>query len=286
MSLLAALWGASYLFIKVGLDDGLTPVFIVFARIALGALVLVPIALRAGALVGLRGRAGPIAFLAIVQVVVPFLLIAYGERHIASSLAGILVSSVPVLTALIAARFDSDERPRGIALAGVVLGIAGVILLFGVDLSGDAQAIAGGLMVLLASLGYAVGLLYLKRLRGVQTVGVAASTMLAGTLLVAPFVPFSLPSEAPELQTTAAILALGAGGTGLAFLIFYTLIVEVGPARAALVTYLAPAFALLYGVWLLSEPLTAGAILGLVLILAGSYFAAEGRLPGQARATP
>ena len=287
MSLLAALWGASYLFIKVGLDDGLTPVFIVFARIALGALVLVPIALRAGAIIGIRGRAGPIVFLAIVQLVVPFLLIAYGERHIASSLAGILVSSVPVLTALIAARFDDDERPRGIAMAGVVLGIAGVILLFGIDLSGDAEAIAGGLMVLLASLGYSVGLLYVKlRLRGVQPVGVAASTMIVGTLLVAPFVPFSLPSEWPQPETVAAIVALGAGGTGLAFLIFYTLIAEVGPARAALVTYLAPGFALLYGVWLLSEPLTAGAVLGLVLILAGSFFAAEGRLPGQARAMP
>ena len=284
MVLLAALWGASYLFIKVGLEDGLPPVFIVFVRIALGALVLVPIALRAGALGVIRGRVGPIMLLAVVQVVLPFLLITFGERHIASALAGILVSSVPVVTALIAARFDAEERPQGIALAGVALGIAGVILLFGIDLSGDGEALAGGLMVLLASVGYAIGLLYLKhRLRGVAPVAVAASTMVAGALVLAPFVPFELPSGAPDLQTTAAMVGLGAGGTGIAFLIFYTLIADIGPARASLVTYIAPGFAVVYGVSLLGEPVTLGASLGLALILVGSFVAAEGRLPGQRR---
>src|SRR4051812_13579678 len=173
MGLLAALWGASYLFIKVALDDGLDPVFIVFARLALGAVVLVPIALSKNALGVLREHAGAIAFMAMVQVVVPFLLITYGERHIASSLAGILVASAPIFTAVLAARFDADERPRGIAAAGVAMGICGVVLLFGVDLSGDATAIAGGLMVLLAGFGYAVGALFLKhRLRGVPAIGI------------------------------------------------------------------------------------------------------------------
>jgi drug/metabolite transporter (DMT)-like permease len=284
MLLLAALWGASYLFIKVGLDGGLAPLFIVFARIALGALVLAPIALRAGALGVISGRIGPIVLLAVVQVVLPFALITFGERHIASALAGILVSSVPIVTALIAARFDAEERPRGLALAGVLLGIAGVVLLFGIDLSGDAEALAGGLMVLLASVGYAIGLLYLKgRLRGVPPVGVAAWTMIAGSIVLLPFVPFALPRHVPDLQTTGAMLGLGAGGTGIAFLVFYTLIADVGPARAALVTYIAPGFAVIYGVSLLGEPLTLGALLGLTLILAGSFLAAEGRLPWSPR---
>jgi drug/metabolite transporter (DMT)-like permease len=286
MALLAGLWGASYLFIKVALDDGVPPLFIVFARIALGAVVLVPLALRAGALQALRGLTGPILFMAVVQVVVPFVLITLGERHIASSLTGILVSAAPIFTALIAVRYDDDERPHGIAIAGVVMGIVGVVLLFGVDLSGDAAALAGGLMVLLASVGYAVGSLYLKhRLRGVPAVGIAASTMVAGALVLAPFVPFALPPHAPSLQAAASLLALGAGGTGVAFAIYYTLIAEIGPGRASLVAYIAPGFAVLYGVSLLSEPLTAGAVLGLALILAGSWIAAEGRLPGQARAT-
>ncbi|MEY2513288.1 MAG: hypothetical protein QOJ89_646, partial [bacterium] len=177
MGLLAALWGASYLFIKVALEDGMHPAFLVFVRLALGALVLVPIALSQGALAGLRGRWFAIAFMAVVQITLPFLLITYGEQHIASSLTGILVSAAPIFTVLLAARYDEEERPRGVAAAGVVMGILGVVLLFGVDLSGDAAALAGGLMVLLASLGYAIGSLYLKhRLRGVPALGIAAST--------------------------------------------------------------------------------------------------------------
>ena len=285
MALLAALWGASYLFIKVALEDGVPPVFIVFARIALGAAVLVPLAWRAGVLPAMRGLAGPILFMAIVQVTLPFVLITYGERHIASSLTGILVSAAPIFTALIAVRYDDDERPHGIAIAGVAMGIIGVLLLFGVDLSGDSTAVAGGLMVLLASVGYAVGSLYLKhRLRGVPAVGIAAMTLLAGTIvLVAPALA-SLPSAAVAPETIGALLALGAGGTGIAFAIFYTLIAEIGPGRASLVAYISPGFAVLYGVTLLGEPITAGAIGGLALILAGSWIAAEGRLPGQARA--
>jgi drug/metabolite transporter (DMT)-like permease len=229
---------------------------------------------------------GPIVFMAVVQVVVPFLLITYGERHIASALAGILVSAAPIFTALLAVRYDDEERPHGVAIAGVVMGIIGVTLLFGVDLSGDAAALAGGLMVLLATVGYAIGSLYLKhRLQGVPAVGIAASTMVAGALVLAPFVLFALPPHAPSLKASGALLALGAGGTGIAFAIYYTLIVDIGPGRASLVAYIAPGFAVLYGVWLLSEPLTVGALLGLVLILVGSWIAAEGRLPGRARAT-
>lgn len=287
MSLLAALWGASYLFIKIALEDGLDPVFIVFARIALGALVLVPLALRSDALRGMSSLAGPILFVAIVQVVLPFLLITLGEQHISSALTGILVSAAPIFTALIAARFDDDERPHGIATAGVVMGMMGVVLLFGIDLSGDAQALAGGLMVLLAAAGYAVGALFLKhRIRGVAPVGVAASTMVAGTLVLLPFALFTLPAQAPELQTIGALLALGAGGTGIAFAIFFTLIAEIGPGRASLVAYIAPGFAVFYGVTLLGEALTVGALLGLILILAGSWVAAEGRWPGRPRTAP
>ena len=143
--------------------------------------MLVPLAWRAGVLRGLGRWTGPIVFMALVQVVVPFLLITYGERHIASSLTGILVSAAPIFTALIAVRYDDDERPHGIAIIGVVMGIVGVVLLFGIDLSGDSTAIAGGLMVLLASVGYAIGSLYLKhRLQAVPAIGIAASTMLVG----------------------------------------------------------------------------------------------------------
>ena len=287
MGILAALWGASYLFIKVALDDGLDPVLIVFARILLGALVLVPIAVSWGAWGALRGRWPALAGMALIQVVVPFLLITYGEQHIASSLTGIIVASAPIFTVVLAVRFDADERPHGIGAFGAVLGLLGVALLFGVDLSGDAQALAGGLMILLASLGYAIGGFYLKhRLQGIPAVGIAASSMVVGTVVLAPFALFALPSEAPSTEATLSLLALGAGGTGVAFLIFYTLIAGVGPRRASIIGYLVPAFALLYGVWLLSESVTAATVLGLVLILAGSWLAAEDRLPGRRKVTP
>jgi drug/metabolite transporter (DMT)-like permease len=287
MALLAMLWGASYLFIKVALEDDVPPIFLVFARLALGAAVLVPLAWHAGALRATRGWAGPLTFMALVQVAVPFLLITYGERHIASSLTGILVSAAPIFTALIAVRYDDDERPHGIATAGVVMGLIGVVLLFGVDLSGDSAALAGGLMVLLASVGYAVGSLYLKhRLKGVPAVGIAAMTMVIGSLVLLVPALLQLPPHAPELKTVGSLIALGAGGTGIAFAIYYTLIAEIGPGRASLVAYIAPGFAVIYGATLLDESITLGAILGLVLILAGSWVAAEGRLPGQSRATP
>jgi drug/metabolite transporter (DMT)-like permease len=223
----------------------------------------------------------------VVQVVVPFMLITLGERHIASSLTGILVASSPIFTALIAARFDAEERPYGVGIAGIVVGIVGVVLLFGVDLSGDSQAIAGGLMVVLAALGYAIGAIYLKHgLRGMAPIGIAASTVALGALLMAPFALFAVPSHVPSDEALAAMLALGAGSSGVAFWIFYTLIRDVGPGRASLVAYIAPGFSVVYGATLLDEAVTAGAMLGLVLILAGSWIAAEGRWPGRARATP
>lgn len=279
IGVLAALWGASYMFIKVGLDD-LDPVAIVFVRTLLGALVLLPVALSRGAFGAVRARIGTVAVLAAVQVAIPFLLITIGEVHISSSLAGILVSSAPIFTALLALQFDAAERSHGLRLVGVVVGIGGVVLLFGLDLTGDVEELLGGLAVLVASLGYAIGALMIKhRLKGIQPVGIAASTMALASVLMLPALPFSLPDHTPSLETTGAMLALGFGGTGLAFLIFYTLIADVGPARASIVAYVAPGFAVLYGGLLLDEAIGVTTIVGLVLILAGSYLGAEGRMP-------
>ena len=287
MGLLAALWGASYLFIKVALEDGLDPIFIVFARIVLGALVLVPIAIRWGTWGSLSGRWPALDVMTLMTVVAPFLLITYGEQYIASSLTGILVAAAPIFTALLAVRYDQDERPRGVGAAGIVVGILGVALLFGVDLSGDAQALAGGLMVLLASFGYAVGGFYLKhRLAGIPAVGDRGRD--DGRRDGHPGRAHAVRAAVAGAQRRGRRVAARARRRrhGLAFLIFYTLIADVGPTRASLVAYIAPAFAVVYGVWLLDEPLTAGAVLGLVLILGGSWLVAESRLPGRARVVP
>jgi drug/metabolite transporter (DMT)-like permease len=283
-AILASLWGASYLFIKIGLRD-LSPAWVVFARTALAALVLVPIARRRGALRGLARIWPGIAVLGAIQVAGPFLLITFGERHIASSLAGILVASVPVFTAMLAPFLDHSERSHGWSLVGVLVGLVGVALLLGVDVGGDSAALAGALMVLLASAGYAVGGFMLKRsYREVPPTGLVTGTMAASAILTLPWALATLPSDAPGLGPIAAVFVLGVGGTGIAFVIFYTLIAGVGPAKAAVVSYIAPGFAVFYGVAFLDENVTLGTFAGLVLILLGSWMAAGGRLPRRVQA--
>lgn len=274
--MLASIWGASYLFIEIALED-LSPALIVFLRTALAALVLVPLAVRRGGLGGMRPLAGPLIALAAVQVAGPFLLISLGQEEITSSLAGILVASAPIFTALLAIWIDHEERSTGSRLVGVIIGIAGVALLLGVDLGGSGAALLGGLMVVLAGVGYALGGFYLKRrFTGVDPLAVASMTMLASAVLTLPLAAITVPDADLHAGSLAAVATLGALGTGVAFGIFYTLIARVGPARASLVAYIAPLFAVVYGVTLLDEPITAGTIAGLVLIVAGSWLAAGG----------
>jgi drug/metabolite transporter (DMT)-like permease len=280
LSITAALWGASYMFIKVALDGDLSEGFIICARTVLGAAVLLPLAIRAGAVRPILERRWWALALASMQVIVPFGLITFGENHVPSSLAGILVATAPLFIALIAAKVDPDERARGWGLVGVVLGMVGVVLLFGVDLSGDSETLIGGLMVVGAGACYAVAVLIAKRaFTGVPPVGVVASNLVISAVAWLPFALATLPTHSPGANAVLSMLALGVGGTGLAFLLFYTSIAEVGPAKASIVSYVAPAFAVVYGVLLLDEDITAGTIAGLALILAGSWLAASGRLP-------
>ncbi len=281
---LAAFWGASYLFIKVALEDVFEPPMIVFLRTALAALVLIPFALRSGALGALRGSIGVVAFLALLQVAAPFMLISFGQEHISSSLAGILVATAPIFTFLLAIWISQEERAQGIGLVGVALGIVGVVLLLGIDAGGGAAALAGGLMVVLASLGYALGAYYLKRnLSGIDPTAIVAATMAASALMAAPVAAFFLPSAGPSLEAVGSLIALGVLGTGISFVLFYDLIDTVGPAKASLVAYIAPGFAVIYGVVLLDESFTIATATGLLLIVSGSWLAAEARLPWRPR---
>lgn len=283
--LLGSLWGASYMFIKVSLDD-LSPAMIVFLRTALAALVLVPLAMRAGALSGIGGALGMIAVLALVQVAAPFMLISAGEQEISSSLTGILVSSMPLFTALLAIWVDHSERSTGPRALGLGLGFLGVALLIGVDVDGGPYALLGAIAVTLAGLGYAIGSFIVKRSSvTLAPVGIAAATMVASTVFVAPPALLSAPSEVPGLDTVGAMLALGLLGTGLAFAIFYTLTSTIGPARVSLVTYIAPVFAVFYGVVLLNEPVSVGTFAGLALIVGGSWIAAGQSFPHRRRPT-
>jgi drug/metabolite transporter (DMT)-like permease len=281
--LLGAIWGASYLFIAIGLRD-LSPGMVAFLRIALAAAVLVPVAAAQGALSGARRYAGWLVLVGAVQVAGPFLLISAGEEEIASSLAGILVAAAPLWTAVLAIWVDHEERSQGLRLVGVLIGFAGVGLLLGVDLGGGGSELLGGLAVVAAALGYAIGGLLVKhRLTGMPPVGMSGLVMGASAVLLLPVAIATPPDSFPSLGPIAAVAALGVVGTGAAFVIFYWLISTVGPARTLVVTYVAPGFAIVYGSVFLSEGITVATIGGLALILAGCWLSAEGRLPGRRR---
>jgi drug/metabolite transporter (DMT)-like permease len=274
--LLASLWGASYLFIKIGLED-LPPAAVVFGRTLLAAVVLLPFAAYKGALDGLRQSVRPIALLAGIQVAGPFLLISAGEREISSSLAGILVAAAPIFTALLAIKLDDAERVHGWNLVGIGIGILGVGLLLGLDTGGGSGAIVGGIFVVVASLGYALGgFLLKKRLSERAPVGISGLTMAFSAAMTLPFVLVNPPDAMPDAGSLAAVGALGVFGTGVAFGLFYTMIAQVGPTKASLVAYIAPGFAVIYGVVLRDERFTVATAAGLLLIVGGSYLAAQG----------
>ncbi len=279
---LGAIWGASYLFIKIGIRD-MSPWMVAWARIALGALVLVPLAIRAGALRAARGLGVPwLCLLGAIQVAVPFVLISAAEEEISSGLAGILVASAPLFTALLAIRLDHEERSQGLRLIGILLGLAGVAVLLGVDVGGTGSELVGAAAVLLAGLCYAVGGLMVKRrVVNVPPIGVAAWVMISSTALLLPVALLTAPADVPGLGPAAAVAVLGVLGTGVAFVILYELMSSVGPARTWIVTYLAPGFAVVYGALLLGEQVTAATIAGLALILAGSWLGSGGRLPSR-----
>jgi drug/metabolite transporter (DMT)-like permease len=282
MGATAAVWGASYMFIKLALDD-FSEGAIVCIRTALGAVVLLSLAARWDALAPLRGRWRWIVPIALIQVTAPFLLITFGENHIDSQLAGILVSSAPIFTALLTLAFVHAERMQGWGAVGIVIGMLGVILLFGLDLSGSGDQVLGGVMILLASFGYGVGAMLIKhKLQGVPPVGVAGANMAVAALVTLPLALAALPDHAPSFKAAGGLVLLGVAGTGMAFLWFYTLIAEIGPARASIIAYIAPGFSVVYGVVLMEEPFSAGAVAGLALILAGSWLAVQSRLPAWA----
>jgi drug/metabolite transporter (DMT)-like permease len=277
---LSALWGASYLFIKVALDDVFSPWAIVSIRTALAALVLVPLAARMGVLGSLRGRAGAVLLLALVQVAVPLTLIGLGEERISSSLTGILVASAPIFTFLLAFALTGEQRASLGSLAGVAIGIVGVGMLLGVDAGGGTEALVGGLFVISAAFGYALAAWHLKRnLVGVEPVATVAGSQAIAALVTLPLGLAHVPDATPGLDAIGSLLVLGVFCTGIAFVIFHSLVASDGPARASLVGYIAPVFSIFYGVVLLGERFTAATAAGLVLILGGSWLAAGGELP-------
>ena len=276
----STLWGMPYLFIKVAVDDGVSPVFLAWVRVVLGAAVLLGLAWRAGTLDALRGRWRWIAVFGIVEVSLPFPLIAAGEQHVASSLAAIIVAAAPLFVALLALRFDAEERATGVRLAGLLLGLAGVVALVGIDVAGRSDELLGALAILFAAFCYAVGPMVLKRhLADLDPRASMGAALAVAAVALTPGVVVAPPTEVPSGSALVALAVLGFFCTAAAFVFYGALVAEAGPGRALVITYIAPVVALTLGVAVLGEEPGTGAVVGLLLILAGSWLSTDGRLP-------
>jgi drug/metabolite transporter (DMT)-like permease len=276
------LWGIPYLFIKVAVDDGVPPIFLAWVRVLMAAIVLVVISHRAGVLRPALQRVHRRWFVlyAIVEICLPFPLIAAGERHVASSLAAILIAAVPMIVALLAIRFDPAERATGTRALGLAIGFAGVVALVGLDVSGSADELLGALMILLAAVGYAAGPMVLnQRLGALDPRALMAVALSIATVLLTPPALLAPPSHTPSTDAIVSIIILGLFCTAAAFVLFGALIGEVGPGRATVITYISPIVAVALGVAVLDERPGVGAVAGLLLILAGSWLSTDGRLP-------
>jgi drug/metabolite transporter (DMT)-like permease len=288
--LLASVWGASYLFIKVAVDD-IAPAPMMAARTLIAAAVLLGyLGWRFGrsrAVRELRGAWRHCLVLGLLNAAVPFWLIAWGEQHIDSGLAAVVQASVPIFNALLVLRFLPHERLNGTRAFGLAVGLAGVAVVTGVNPSGGGIAIIGALAVVGSSVSYASAGVYGQRaVSGTAGPVLAAGSMLTAGLILLPAALFQLPAEAPGWQATASVLALALLGTALAQLVLFRMLALHGSSRLSLVTYLMPGFALVYGALLLDEEITAAMIAGLGLILGGVALASGAvRLPRRAPVT-
>jgi drug/metabolite transporter (DMT)-like permease len=272
------LWGIPYLFIRVAVDSetGFSPAIVVFMRVFIGALILVPIAIfDKSFFIAIKGWKY-IAVYALFEMVIPWILIGTAEQSITSGLAGLLVASVPIFSTLIASRHGDKTVWQPRRLIGIAVGFLGVFLLVGIEsITGSSDPIAI-LMMLGASLGYAYAVIYITRkMPGVSGVAINGIAMAMTAVFYSPALFFLWPDHAISTTAIYCVIALGVFSTGIAFAVFFTVMDEIGPARASLVTYMNTAFAVVLGVLILSEPLTTGIIVGLPLVLIGSYLASR-----------
>lgn len=273
---LSLLWGGAYLVIDVALR-GFPPVLVVLGRTALAALFLLPFAIKRSVLPALKQQPGWVLLTVLLQATAPMTLLTIGQHWLSPGLAGIIIGAQPLFVALLALKFDPDERPQGLlGLFGLLLGFAGLLLLFGLDISGGAQALFGGVLLVGAALCYACGALLIhNKLTFAEPLGIATVAMLVSVGVL--FVPglLEVSDTRPSLASSVALLALGVVFTGVTLTLNYSLIKHAGPARATLAFYLSPGVAVVLSWLLLSEHISWSTALGLIAIVTGSALAAN-----------
>ena len=215
-----------------------------------------------------------------IEIAIPFPMLAIGEERVPSSLAAIMVATVPLIGALLAMRFDHSERPTPIRALGLLIGFGGVIALVGIDVAGHHGELLGIGAIMVTATGYAIGPMLIKhRLAGLDPRATMGASLALASLLLAPWVAVDLPGRAPSAGALGAVAVLGLVCTAVGFVGYAILISAAGTSRATVITYVNPVVAVALGVLLLSEQPGAGAIAGLLLILAGGWLSTDGRLP-------
>lgn len=267
---MCVIWGIPYLLIKVAVGE-ITPATLVLLRTAVGASLLVPLAAARGSLAPLLPYWRAVLIYTVVEVALPWILLADAERRLSSSLTGLLIAAVPLIGVLLM-RLTGGERFEARRVAGLIVGIIGVAALLRLDVSGSDLRAVGEIG--LVAVGYATGpMIIARRLSSLPSVGVVAASIGLTALVYAPVGIAQMPNKLPSASVLIAVAILGVVCTAVAFLLFFALIGEVGPVRATIITYFNPAVALALGVILLKEPFTVGAVVGFGLILLGSFFA-------------
>lgn len=277
---MSVVWGIPYLFIRIAVRE-LDPVVVVFVRLGLAAVILLPVAAQRGVLGQIRKYWLLLAGLSLIQLVTPFLLISYGELHITSSLTSLLISSDPLLVALFALWLAPGERVKGMRLVGLLIGMLGVIILLGFDTGGDSQRLLGAGFVLLATMCYALSALLVKRppIAALSSLSVSTAQCVAATIVLLPLAVTRLPSHLPSLEVIVSLIVLGTICTAVAYLAFFMLLGEVGASRGIVFTYVNPAVSVILGVLLLNEPFGLATVAGFLLIILGSWLSTGGALP-------
>ncbi len=274
------IWGVPYLFIKVAVDHGVTAPDLAWGRVTLGAIVLLVVAWRAGTLGSVWVRWRWLLAFAVAEIAIPFPMLAIGEERVPSSLAAIMVAAVPLIGAILALRFDHSERPTPIRALGLAIGFGGVIALVGLDVAGNGGELLGIGAIMITATGYAIGPMLIKhRLAGLDPRATMGASLVLASLLLAPWAALDTPSRTPSAGAIGAVVVLGLLCTAIGFVVYAILIGEAGTSRATVITYVNPVVAVTLGVLLLGEHPGAGAVAGLLLILAGGWLATDGRLP-------
>ena len=272
---LALIWGASFLLIKIAVHD-MSPTVLLLIRSTSGLVALAVIVKAMGRPLlgeGWRTRLGSFAIMAITNAIVPWVAIAWGEERISSGLASILNSTTTLWTAVLIFWAMPAERPTRVGYLGVVLGFAGVVILVLPDMlaHGVSGNFLGAMAVLVAALSYAVNAIYQRRkMRHVSVFDVSIGQLAATVVFAIPLAIPSLPHVHVALTSLAAVVALGAGATGIAYLLYYYVMNSLGAVRAAGVTLLVPVTAVFWGVVLLHEGLSWTIVIGMIVILAGT----------------